>query len=640
MIAIRLPDGSFLDLGEASMSINALNPLFETEVIPKLINYPFNIPYAPNAPKLGFPGRLDSAASQEPISVDLLMADQLWIYALLRIGTVTASSIQISLEERPGGLPVEFGDTRIRDLITASQQMSTEVKEVVIDYSDILFWDGTAQEVRCWVDGKYFQSSIDDTLSFNVIVLAGLITADPDVRCTASSSGGAVMTLTATQPGRAGWFDTRFTPDGSEVAAIGSLSGSGEKAIYTEPWIAPHTADILAALQDFADNPYPANDLVFFPQHNPGLYGEKNPAFAGVVNRYDQDDEAFKANFVDLTTEVTNQHALVPMLYVWYVLDTIFGQNALALSGDIYEDTELQQLVFYNQRTLDWMDEVYGTAGVLGDTINLFDSLVTYSQHLPDITVRELLLGIRLNFNAGLFFNTITRQLELISARSVLAGSTVRNLEPYLARNPELTIDYPEGVTYQGTPDKDDKLEQSLAITESMQGNGIAKVTSPFGTLSMAAVTLPPVLPTSPVPFMASALHLGSSLDFDLGTNAFSPRLLFYRGKGVIDIGGNPWPLGQADATDGYGTSTGSYSLAWSGDKGLFETWWAAWFRMLQAGRSATVLLNIPAAELRDMASWFKTKWRIGGTHVLIERLSGKVSRSGVGLFTASIRKV
>jgi len=641
MIAIRLSNGSFLDLGEYSMSMSALSPLFQTEVVPKLINYPFNIPNnGHNKTMLGFPGQLDSAASQQPQNVDVLLADQLWFYAVLRVSEISAGSIKISVEERSGGLPVEFGDTRIREQITGTYALSSQVKEVEIDYSSILFWDPTTQEVRAWVQGKYFSASASGTLSFNVIVLAGLINADADVTCTAASSGGSIMTLTAPQPGRAGDFDTTFTPEGCEVAVIGSLSGSGERAVYNEPWLAPHTADILTSLQDLADNPYPDRALVFFPHHNPGLFGEKNLAFAGVVNRYDEENEVFKANFIDLVTAVTNEHALVPMVYLWHVLQQLFALNNLKLSGDVFEDTELQSLVFYNQRALDWDELVRGTAEVLNDNINVYDSQVTYAQHIPDITVRDLLIGLRVNFNVGLFFSTITRELELVSARAVLGSATVRDLGPYLAQFPELTIDYPEGVTYQGTPDANDKFEQALAVTEKLIGNGLDKVISPFGTLSMAAVTLPPVAPTSWVPFMPTALHLGSSEEYELGSNPFTARLLFYRGKGVIDIDSNPWPLGQADATDGYATDTGSYSLHWDDGKGLYAIWWADWYRMLQQGRSATVLLLIPAAELRDVNGWFKTKWRIGATHVLIEQLSGKLSRGGISLIQATLRKL
>ncbi len=92
-----------------------------------------------------------------------------------------------------------------------------------------------------------------------------------------------------------------------------------------------------------------------FPCHyNPDFYGSNNPTFNGIINRVDSTTGKIKFN----TTGTGNKYALVPFLFLFYVLSKIFRAEGLTPSGTFWDDTKASKLLLYNNRALDAPDVI------------------------------------------------------------------------------------------------------------------------------------------------------------------------------------------------------------------------------------------------------------------------------------------
>ncbi len=98
---------------------------------------------------------------------------------------------------------------------------------------------------------------------------------------------------------------------------------------------------------------YPATDYNFPSHWNPEFYGDANPDFQQVVNRWDMTNLTFVKNVYVGPSTPTNQNTLVPWPYLQYVMKTCFLEAGYTCAGDFFTDTELQQLMIYSNYSLD-----------------------------------------------------------------------------------------------------------------------------------------------------------------------------------------------------------------------------------------------------------------------------------------------
>lgn len=104
----------------------------------------------------------------------------------------------------------------------------------------------------------------------------------------------------------------------------------------------------LTSLFDFAEADY-KNIIAFPPHYNPNFYGDKNPDFQGVINRQNTNDSSYPEN----TIITGSKYALVPFVYIAYLLKSIFELKNYTVSGNFFEVVDFTNLLLYNNRALD-----------------------------------------------------------------------------------------------------------------------------------------------------------------------------------------------------------------------------------------------------------------------------------------------
>lgn len=112
------------------------------------------------------------------------------------------------------------------------------------------------------------------------------------------------------------------------------------------------------------------NVYCFAPLKQINFYGDTNPHFyvsnvtpnsrGGIVNAWDFANQTFFKNTMPATgsylpdsTVRYNKQALVPYVYLHYVLRFVFTQMGITLNGEFMDDAALSKLVFYNNYALD-----------------------------------------------------------------------------------------------------------------------------------------------------------------------------------------------------------------------------------------------------------------------------------------------
>ncbi|WP_460504297.1 hypothetical protein, partial [Hymenobacter agri] len=199
-------------------------------------------------------------------------------------------------------------------------------------------------------------------------------------------------------------------------------------------------------------------DYVLAPVRNAAFFGEKNPAFTGVLNR------------PPLLPPGPNQ-VYAPMLYLVPVLRQVLTTFGYSLTGSWADDVEVQRLVVYS-------DHALGATVAPGGSFNP-------ALQLPNITVAQLLLGLQNLFCLGLYFNPATRELRITPLREVVQRG------PYVARPgavlTEAGANETNGFFLKQEPDTQDELDKTLDVSwqQLRLGAGQEEITAAAGTLHL-----------------------------------------------------------------------------------------------------------------------------------------------------------
>lgn len=94
---------------------------------------------------------------------------------------------------------------------------------------------------------------------------------------------------------------------------------------------------------------YSVYGFTFVPHKNENFYNNENPNFCGIINR----QNSVTGDFLKNTYGTGNKYTLVPFVYLFYILDTIFKTESLVPEGDFYDDPEMQRMLLYNNFALD-----------------------------------------------------------------------------------------------------------------------------------------------------------------------------------------------------------------------------------------------------------------------------------------------
>lgn len=281
----------------------------------------------------------------------------------------------------------------------------------------------------------------------------------------------------------------------------------------------------------------PSGFVVFFTQNLGEIFGDYQ---AVMLNKLPLGSEAVPSSFVANTDITTAKYCLpkiqnsafystngssigysgyvnnysssytagpkVPMLSVHWVLKKIGEITNFKFKGAFMDDARMKRLIFYNTFSLDNA------------------TVIEYANHLPEMTIPELLKELRKLFNLSLFFDVWRRECTISYVDELLKKPVEKNWSkkfPFLqSKSPELQ----NRIELDWELDTGDELMKEPIsafdryTTPAINGNELLfSVKTRFSTLQMNGL-------------LPRAEQVGISEQFNQKSNKFSPRLLFWHG--------------------------------------------------------------------------------------------------------------
>ena len=299
---------------------------------------------------------------------------------------------------------------------------------------------------------------------------------------------------------------------------------------------------------------------------------------------------------------IKRYNPMVPFIKVFKVLEHIAASKDFSLSGELMENEELQQMVFFNTVCLNTMDE-----NVPGTIIT--NTRIEYKRHIPEIEVAELLREVALWFNQRLEFSNNDNTLRFIPRADSLKSPVSNKLRDQVIRMEvihrekrtfHLRYDYNQSDAEQASPTWNGSLEG----IDSEQGS--ETLTSSFSTLAMR-FGFNEVDPNwreypSDNPMDINYPGLWWRPVSSMSLNAAVPKQFLLWRRFHYYLGG-PWvndpELPQVSSDLSFNNTEGFHqTLLWKGAGGLYETYWKEFLYTLSLAKVLRVYF------LLDGQSW------------------------------------
>ena len=211
-------------------------------------------------------------------------------------------------------------------------------------------------------------------------------------------------------------------------------------------------------------------DYVFFPILNEDFYPDATN-FKGIINDWDTVNQRFFPNAEfdpsenGFDTFLPYANTLVPCVYLVYVLKQVAKAFGKQLTGDFALDAEIKTLVIYNTFAL---DEIRDTG--FGFLSNIYKESIDIVQHLPNITIAQLLNALIGQFNLAV--QITDTDLSINFKNAFLTQSALADISDLVQRYP--TVEpflTQQGYAFQSQTDTNDKLWETLREAQLQQGN-------------------------------------------------------------------------------------------------------------------------------------------------------------------------
>lgn len=382
---------------------------------------------------------------------------------------------------------------------------------------------------------------------------------------------------------------------------------------------------------------------------------------------------------------------LVPMLRLKYVLEQAFALAGYSLSGVLSAGphaSELQQLLLWNNRTLDQLTGIPTNEEVSFDDLSL-QNTIRLARHLPVVKCNDLVRAICNTFNWAPFINFSSRQVELKAMVDILNNSTYTDFtsrcHPQYIRGKRLE-DLPASFQYQHTSSDQyaedqaptfrplpvgkvfqtvQDLQDNITVDDANTIVYIESLNEYFEFLGFRPPNSTPVL-------VRKGQDLGTVNErqepvFEIGADTFlmftsskqangsqtflfsgrqylpaayvdlvSPwyegeqtedvHLLFYRG--LQQDADKEYPLASSTSYNHAEERIGNLSLLLTGEDGLYSTWWKQWHEALQRMRPVTYATRLTAPDIANLD--FSRKYRIDKHLYFIRRVQVTISTDDI----------
>lgn len=525
-------------------------------------SYTFNLPIVPvNQLALGFPELLQSTASRQRSWPVLLIDSGLAImHGLLKIRgigkeytTNVTGSVGAFSETLRGRKMTELDELGSLELATESKTVNLYYVKVptahdVVDYQIVSGGVGTIFRFKDLTGGHTKSIPYSGTLEQTLIDLAGAINIDDDYPMTADAKGQTFQIVPDAGTRNCSLYIQTDWHD--DVAGIFRFE-EWEETLVQLTYDSVEPAPINATTSRTGTNP--AHAFVFPQIYNPAFYPADNAVYSGYVNAYQAGSYGFNSE------HEVSKYTLTPMFFLFWVIRKLCELQGYTAEGDLFDDTELAQLVIYNTHSLDEQSNELETP------YNGYKTVIRYADHMPDLAVGDFLNTVTGQFGVQMFFNEREKKIRFMFMSTVLNAPAAINLDGRTSPQYSSTQDDPKVLKLAFTLSEQDATQKG--------GGGIFASYLPDGseateTLEFAGSSLEMV--TQAGRLLPHAEQPGISPLFSLSENTSPLRLLFWKGL-QTDANGASYPAA--------GNELNGKKLQWSGAGGLYETYWPAWYQ-------------------------------------------------------------
>jgi hypothetical protein len=612
MIALRL-DTEYLEI-DASLSLAIHNPLFDPNASEALYSYPFKFLATPtNLHVLDHANRLDNADNTTTYTNAVLELDGLpFEYGVLQLDDqpFTAEYISAVFTNAVPSLMEELEKINIHEILETVSSSDTPPPAV-------------------WV---FEVAPPDADYAMQIDGLQAIIPAiESDPLTHAEVIALLVSRINDDHPGIAtvATFPT-FTLDAEmvELYPVEIYSASLTLVSITTPAQSKYQG-FLNHVTETNWNPIASHcwPVIYWP----GFYKQRVlPIFWSYVNPW------LDGIHLENTPRATQEWeaTYVPFVYITYVLQRIADTLPAFVGswgGYVVEDADLSQLIIFNNRALDFLEEnQYDVGERLW--LNRFQEEIDLNRHVPEMTAKDFLLklceglgayfrydGANITFHKKVL-QTTTTPLNITSLAEPAAVATRRRRRGYKLRYPPITED-------QRLLTAD--LDQLLPRTS---GEGWNTYDMPFHSCRMISAGYFPFTDRVKFPIVQQP---GSSNEGGLGDNPYSFRLLFFRGLSLSEAGDN-YVMASNDATNYHGDPNGSLSLDLIAADGIYEQLLKGIPELIADGQTLTLPVRLAIHDIITLRKWEDARRTItlptGQVTAIIKSVKFKVDSAGLGI--------
>lgn len=331
------------------------------------------------------------------------------------------------------------------------------------------------------------------------------------------------------------------------------------------------------------------------------------------------------------------QMTIIPFVRLPYVLDRIAAAIPdffTVHSGFFAPGGDGSGLIFFNNRSLDLL--YYDQYEIEFKYVNGFKQSINLNQHVPELSGSDLFH--RLFDHFALWMRITGTGIEFVKKRDMLAQLPIdwtSMSEPDYTATRRLrrgfTLQYPD------LRPEDKNFEPNLPFDGQLEdyvyGEGFEKIPLPFGTCKVNDTVV--ALPGSGILKTACMNQPGSSDEGALGDNKYSARLLFDRGIQESDMG-EQYVMASHDNTDQAGATIAALSLDLNAPDGLYSLHHKGILDISTDGQPVTLAMRLSIADLLEVRKWTNARRTIvlpeGQVTAVIKSIRVKARNNGLGI--------
>jgi hypothetical protein len=598
-----------------SVSLEDNNPMFSDEVIPGTFSLPFDLPATSHNQRiLSFPELIQLATKPtlKYKNVEIWIHGIPWRRGELIFRGFSNKKYRVNFQVNTSTLGDEIKNLKIREL---NHQKKTIVNWIAIEDTNSGpfsgFFPNGEFDVK-WRKYIEFQTVNPDNTPIVVNVNGQTFTTEngnlqqqvnaANLGLTLEFFNEAIIGSNIILLFRANEF-TDLRPE-FNISVSGGVVGGGSWQIrkyYLDKYIAQSAIDYTNVSSD--DCVFPSCQVDYFYDSSSGIFNVKNSG--SYLTHYERVVEG---------QTLRDEFSFIPMYFLKYVFAKITEKTGLKFSGEFIASELYNKLVFYNTHSLDYFEETpTGKKRLLMDAIYPAD-------HLPDLSVSELLLELKKLINVGWDYNKEDNLLDMFFLKNQIDS---QNYEESSSKfNPDYDIEYnnADGIKLFYDWDEKDAYSKKLNGTDYdayKSGLGEKEIISKIFTAVMESRPRPAYTAKYKIPV---ASQKGSWFGEKSDGKA---RLLFWHGNSPDSLGFN-YPFASSDNYTQTGVRKGDYTLKWKGIDGLYNKFWKGWAEFL--------INDIPSKRVGywsivDLLNFnYKKKYRIDGVLYFIRKLSFTVT--------------